>query len=99
MPSVFAVTTIVPTKSGLLWYPAEFIETDLDALADTIANDGIVKCTKLVLEPGASGSLRRVIDRQELILGASAIVMIAPMHLTIVEETGDGPPQHPRQHR
>ncbi|RWX72543.1 hypothetical protein [Mesorhizobium sp. M2A.F.Ca.ET.039.01.1.1] len=81
--AIFSVTTVIPSKSGFVWFPAEFEQATLDDLFEDMAQDGCVKCQKIILE--SQGGTRIARKREPMILGLPGIVTITPMHIDFVE--------------
>ncbi len=74
---VFTVTTLLPSRSGYVWWSVEADEgADIDAIYATLKNDGLLRCTRLNSEP--DGDRRVIRGREPVILGKGIIGTIAP---------------------
>ena len=88
-----AVTTTLPSKSGFVWWPAEFDvpehmtdDQGLDLVHATLVEDRLIRLTKIEVEGPPHD--RRVAKRSEFILGINAILTITPLHIRIAEAEG-----------
>ncbi|WP_336801676.1 hypothetical protein [Kaistia sp. MMO-174] len=82
--SIFSVTTSIPSKSGFVWFMAEFEQATLREIRDVLKADGLIICQKLELEHGA-GDSRVIRSRQEQLVGLSGVLTITPAHFRVIE--------------
>lgn len=83
---VFTLTTTIPTKSGFVWFPIEAEADTIDDLHEIIADDGLLKCTKLNVR--FKSDVRYVESREPAIFGLNAIISITPLHVELIDERG-----------
>lgn len=77
--AIFAVTTNIPTHSGFLWFFAECDCETIDEVDEALAEDGFLKCVKLEIDRTTMNKpVKRIIGRDDRIVGVAGIVTIAP---------------------
>ena len=91
----FSVTLLIHTKSGLVWWPAEYpVPRHLDEvgamdyLNQIIVEDGTIRCTKLVTASN-EGQGRFIRGREPVLIGTNAIATITPLHIDLIEGQQD----------
>lgn len=88
MALIAAVTMTMKTRSGdSVWWFVEFPDYDsIKDLDDGLVEDGTLFGHKLRLEPIGDGrTQRRIIGREDVIIGREAVATITPTHIQIVE--------------
>jgi hypothetical protein len=88
MPLIAAVTVTMddPRSGKPIWWFVEFPDVaDMAELDQTLIEDGTIFGNKLKLEPIGDGrTQRRVVGREEIIIGKSAVATITPTHIEII---------------
>lgn len=85
--AVFAVTTLIPTEKGFVWYPFETDCETLEELRDRLIQDRVVVGIKY--KTGARNQGRTaVLAKHEHMLGIGMVGTIAPLHVELDDETG-----------
>ena len=86
-----SVMTMIPTRSGFAWWPCEVDLEDglnegevMDEITDALAEDGVLRVTKLDVEPGPQNDQKIVTKRTPSVLGRSMIGTITPVHFKLV---------------
>lgn len=95
--AIFAVTTNIPTQSNFLWFYVETEFATIDDLDEALAEDGFFRCTKLEIDRTTMGrSTKRIIGREDRIIGVAGIVTITPTSETFEEGSPDQQRNHAR---
>lgn len=90
---LLSITTVIPTGSGVAWWPCEINVSDdvpddddvfVDHVMASLLRDGMIRVTKLDLEK-LGGRQRRVRKRRAAVITRNIIGSIAPLHVDIVE--------------
>lgn len=86
-----SVTMLIPTKGGMVWWPAEVdVPGHLDEVGaidwinEAIVNDGTLRCMKIETEAG-DGRARQIKRRVPVIIGINGFATITPLHIELIE--------------
>ncbi|ELT50975.1 hypothetical protein [Brucella intermedia] len=80
----YALTTVIPSKSGFVWFTIEVPEENIDDLHERMSDDGSLKCTRLTTVATGQNA-RQIVSREEIIVGLSAIITVTPLHIELYD--------------
>lgn len=80
---LLTVTTMMPTRSGFVWFPFEVEAEDFDDAHDMLVEEGCLRGNKLETE--TVDGARLITKRIPYILGLGMVGTICPCHLDLGE--------------
>lgn len=88
-----SVTLLIPTKTGLVWWPAEIevpagLDDDaaMDHINEELVEAGTLRCTKLEIGRDEKTGVRAITRRIPSIIGVNGFATITPLHIELAEQ-------------